>query len=40
MMMGELEELRNKILELEGLIKNDKLEPITKEEIDKICSEL
>lgn len=39
-MMDTLEELRKKILELEGIIKEEKLEPITKEEIDKICSEL
>ena len=32
-----LEEIREKILRLEGIIE---MEPITKEEIDRICSDL
>lgn len=39
-MMETLEELRKKILELEGIIKEQKVEPISEEEIDKITGEI
>lgn len=39
-MIGTIEELKKKILELEEEVKKSKLEPMEKEEIDEIISKL
>ena len=38
--MGTYEELKRRILELEGKIEKNKVEPISSEDIDKICTEI
>lgn len=39
-LIGTYEELKRRILELEGRLEKEKPEPITKEEIDKIIDEI